>query len=449
MSSVLRLTQAQHERLRLHLLPGDGLEAAAIVLCGRGGDDANPLLVAHRVHLIAYDECTRKPDSVCWPLGKLSGLFDEAAAANLGVVKFHSHPGGYPQFSDMDNVSDAAALGAAAVWADDGKPHGSVIMLPEGNMIGRLLSADSRFIDIDRIAVVGDKLSLYGAQGVHGGQTFGSGTRARMGSMRIGVVGCSGTGSIVIEQLLRMGVGDLVAVDNDVIEHKNLDRILNSRLDDVRVKLPKVELVARTASDVGETQVRKFASRVEQRDALVALSQCDVLFGCVDSAAGRQTLNRLAAYYLMPYFDLGVRIEADGTGGVSAAFGAVHFIRPDGSTLLERGVVTQEALRAENLARTDPAQFADEARRGYIRGTREERPAVITLNMITASLAVEELLERLHGFRLDPASDFATVRFDLVGAAYTHEPEPAEFRGFGQDVGRGDCAPLLGMPALS
>ena len=35
MRYALRLTSHQHAQLLAHLFPGDGLEAAALVLCGR------------------------------------------------------------------------------------------------------------------------------------------------------------------------------------------------------------------------------------------------------------------------------------------------------------------------------------------------------------------------------------------------------------------------------
>lgn len=448
MSTILRLTQDQHDRLRRHLLPGDGLEAAAVMLCGRAKEGSDRLLVGYRLFLIPYAECSRGADFVTWPLGKMTGLLDEAAGAKLAVVKFHSHPGGYPHFSEVDDRSDHAALSAAATWADDGEPHGSVIMLPEGRLIGRVREVSGTFAPIDRIAIVGHDIRFFDAVPAGPGQVLGAGTTALMATLSVGVVGCSGTGSIVIEQALRLGVKKLVVVDNDHVERRNLNRIVNSTAADAVNELRKTELVSRAAAAMGgQTEVRKFATRIQHREALAALAQCDVVFGCVDSAEGRQTLNRLAAFYLLPYIDLGVRIEADGDHGVRAVQGAVHYLRPDGPTLMERGVVTQPRLRAEYLARTSPEQYADELQRGYIRGVNEDRPVVISVNMLTASLAVSEMLARLHQVRLDPSDEIGSVRIDLVGGGLISEREPAG-RGFGQDVGRGDCEPFLGMPSL-
>lgn len=449
MSTILRLTQDQHDRLRRHLLPGDGLEAAAVMLCGRAKGGSDRVLVGHRLFPITYAECSRGADFVTWPLGNMAGLLDEAAASKLAVVKFHSHPGGYPHFSEVDDRSDHAALGAAATWADDGEPHGSVIMLPKGRLMGRVREVrGGAFTPIDRIAIVGHDIRFFDAYPPASGQVLGEGTTALMRTLSVGVVGCSGTGSIVSEQALRLGVKTLVVVDHDHVERRNLNRIVNSTADDAVNGLPKTELVSRAAAAIGgQTEVRKFATRIQNREALKALAQCDVVFGCVDSAEGRQTLNRLAAFYLLPYIDLGVRIEADGHHGVRAVQAAVNYLRPDGPTLMERGVVTQARLRAEYLARTSPEQYEDELQRGYIRGVNEARPVVISVNMMTAAFAVSEMLARLQQVRLDPSDEIGSIRVNLVGGGLISEREPAG-RGFGQDVGRGDCEPFLGMPSL-
>lgn len=53
-------------------------------------------------------------------------------------------------------------------------------------------------------------------------------------------------------------------------------------------------------------------------DAVRAVAECDVIFGCVDTAEGRNLANRIAAYYLLPYIDVGVSLAANGVGGISS-----------------------------------------------------------------------------------------------------------------------------------
>ena len=49
---------------------------------------------------------------------------------------------------------------------------------------------------------------------------------------------------------------------------------------------------------------------------------------------------------------MGVRLDADGTGGIDHIAGTIHYLNPDGSSLVSRKVITLEEARAENLRRT-------------------------------------------------------------------------------------------------
>ena len=48
------------------------------------------------------------------------------------------------------------------------------------------------------------------------------------------------------------------------------------------------------------------------RKAVTEVAGCDILFGCTDGAEARHVLNRLATFYSIPYFDVGIRLDADG-----------------------------------------------------------------------------------------------------------------------------------------
>ena len=169
----------------------------------------------------------------------------------------------------------------------------------------------------------------------------------------------------------------------------------------------------------------------------------------MDSIEGRHLLNRLAAYYVLPYFDLGVKLEADGKGGIDEACGAVHYLRPDGSTLYDRNVYTLDQLKAEGLHRTDPAAYREQVRAGYIRGVAEDRPAVISINTQIASQAVNELLARLHPYRHDSNADSAVARVSFIQNATYREAEGKSSSMFAAHIGKADVRPLLSMPELS
>jgi hypothetical protein len=169
----------------------------------------------------------------------------------------------------------------------------------------------------------------------------------------------------------------------------------------------------------------------------------------MDSVEGRNALNRIAVAYAQPYFDVGVRIDADGHGGIEDIWGTVHYVQPDGASLMERGVYTQDDLDAEALKRTDPAEYRRRRKEGYIRGVPEERPAVISTNALYASLAVNEFLARLHRFRWSTNSEFAIRRFSLTRDLLIAESDGGASTRLAKLVGRGDMIPLVNMPVLS
>ena len=152
---------------------------------------------------------------------------------------------------------------------------------------------------------------------------------------------------------------------------------------------------------------------------------------------------------MIPYFDLGVRIDADGKGSVDQVCGSVHYIKPGGSSLLSRNLFSMEQVRAAGLHRTDPEQYKKLLDEGYIRGIQEDRPAVIQLNTLIASIAINELLARLHPYRIDPNGDFGIVRVSLSHGIFDHEPDGVACPVIGRHVGRGDVEPMLDMPELS
>ena len=90
---------------------------------------------------------------------------------------------------------------------------------------------------------------------------------------------------------------------------------------------------------------------------------------------------------------------------------------------MSRGLFTMKDVAAAGLRRNDPAAHARQVKDGYITGVPAHRPAVISVNMFAASLAVNELLARLHPFREEPNGDYASVTFSLASMEFIAEPE--------------------------
>jgi hypothetical protein len=460
MKVSLTLTEDQHKILAAHLFPPDGCEAVAIILCGRAAGAGLHRLLAHRVELVPYSSCSvRKPDSVTWSTDILVPLLVEAERRDWAVVKIHGHRG-YDRFSEIDDQSDRILFPSIHCWLESEMPHASVIMMDDGRCFGRVVTRNGGFEALGQVAVVGNDIKIYEAASYapenvpeHArrvAQTFGQGTYDALTKLCVGVVGCSGTGSAVIEQLARNCVGTLVLVDPDRVEPKNLNRIYNSTREDAKNSVLKVDLARRSIEAIGMgTTVMTFATTLFEASVVRALAKCDIVFGCMDTVDGRFALNKLASFYLIPYFDLGVRIDADGRGGVEQVAGSVHYVKPGGSSLLSRNLFTMEQVRVAGLYRTDPAGYEKFLKEGYIRGVNEDRPAVVHLNTLVASLAVNELLARIHPYRLDPNSEFSIVRVSLSHGIFDHEAEGAACPIMSRHTGRGDVQPLLDFAELS
>jgi hypothetical protein len=129
----------------------------------------------------------------------------------------------------------------------------------------------------------------------------------------------------------------------------------------------------------------------------------------------------------------------------------VHYLQPGRSSLKSRGVYTSEDVRAELLKRDDPAEYRRRLREKYIRGVQEDRPAVISVNSLVSAMAVNELLARIHHYRVPPNEEFASQRIALHEGLTFKETE-SNLRPcpvLGREVGRGDAVPLLDKPELT
>ena len=101
MNYSLRISGQHHEQLRGHLFPGDGLEAVAFVLCGRGRSSVQHVFTAQKIVPVPYEMCQRTPTSVTWSSSLLPDLLEKAVRHELSVVKIHSHPAFYERFSRL------------------------------------------------------------------------------------------------------------------------------------------------------------------------------------------------------------------------------------------------------------------------------------------------------------------------------------------------------------
>jgi hypothetical protein len=329
-------------------------------------------------------------------------------------------------------------------------------MLPDGRIFGRFFYDDLQPQQIHQISVAGSDIHNWHYTSMRitddeaqrrNLQAFGEKTIRMLNRMKIGIVGCSGTGSPTIEQLKRLAVGELVLVDPDYVDLMNLNRIIGSTHKDAENKVLKVDVMKReiAAVDFG-TQVTVFSTHLSLCAVVKELADCDVLFGCVDSAEGRHMLNLIASYYLVPLFDMGVKMIADGEGGIDGIYGTVHYIQPLHSSLWSRGQYDIERAVAESVKRTDQQEYE---RNRYLAKVGESSPAVISINMQVAATAVNDFLARIHPYRNIKNSEIDAIRVMFSDCIMFYETYPDACPFFGNLAGKGDIEPLLNNIELS
>lgn len=297
-----------------------------------------------------------------------------------------------------------------------------------------------RVVDADRIRFIATDVAELEAAYARQVLVIGGERQKILSALTVVVVGAGGTGSAVFELLVRLGVGRIIVVDDDVVEPTNLTRIHGSALSDVN--RPKVDVLRDYAERIGlGTVVETIQAKATSVDTLMALREADVVFSCTDDHAGRSFLSRLAYRYLIPLFDCGVQVDVDEDGVVGGINGAVIAAGPGLPCLHCSGQVNADQVLAETM----PAAERDaQAQEGYVPGIGEAAPAVITYTTAVASLAVCEFMHRMIGLGASVANQLIAFDRHKINPRERHQHE----RHYCADpayVGGGDCVPFLGL----
>lgn len=411
------LIEAHEAELRALLSSADGAEAAAYVLFGVADIASDPWTGRRRRRLVSH-EVVPVPDEdrvsasgvhVTWSTRSFVRLLKKAEERGLVLGIAHTHPGSTAFFSDQDDRNEKDLLRIVSNRSGDGHGFASVVLGGDGSVCARHWTSPDRSESCERVLVSGRKLILHGVGAMpveemldRQARLFGPAFNPLVRSLRVGIVGCGGTGSPTAMLLARLGIGHLLLVDDDTIELTNLNRVHGSRLDDVRAKASKVDVLAREirGAELG-VQVATFRGWVGDADVRDAMRSCDVIFGCTDDHDGRLFLNRLAYYYGIPVIDMGVRIIPKSKDRPYEMAGRVTVVAPGTPCLLCRGLVDPVRARDEALRRTDPEEFERRKAEAYVSGGGDPAPVVVTFTTETACMAVNELLQALTAFRGD------------------------------------------------
>lgn len=382
--------------------------------------------------------------------------FTKAAREGTVPIFFHSHPGGGPGASMHDDSVEAEMRRLALIRT--GKPLFGALILGGTRKAPRFsarIYLDSRTppVSVQKLRVVGRQLCIIPSAAAANYsfdpvifdrqvRAFGPAGQRVLRALRVGVVGAGGTGSGTFEQLVRLGVGQVILIDNDVVTKTNVTRIHGSTLDDAGAK--KVAVLEAEGNRIGlGRQIIPIDGKVTTRRVAQALRHCDVVFGCTDDHWGRAVLSKLAYYYLLPVIDMGVVIDTDGQERVREIMCRITTVMPGTACLICRNEVDPNQIRWEQL-------HADERRRlvaeGYAPPLVGPDPSVVSYTTLTSGFSVSELLERL--FVLGDAAVSSELRIRVLARATSRNtkiPEPQHYCGDPWFFGLGDTADFLDM----
>lgn len=328
--------------------------------------------------------------------------------AGSGIAFLHSHLGpGWQEMSSDDVVAERDRIGGAATGRT-GLPLIGLTLGTDGTWSARAWVRQGRNLygrqDAGTVRVVGRYMrmsfhpelkpipetldSQVATVSVWGAEAQGTLTRTRFG-----IVGLGNVGTLVAEALSRLGVGDVVFIDHDIIEQRNLDRTLGAATVDATIGVKKVHN-AKRLTEHSHTAATFNARAVPEsllKDAgYRAALDCDVLFSCVDRPLPRHILNLIAYSHLIPVIDGGIFAKVDETGRFLHADWKIHAVGPGRPCMVCIG-----ALRRSDVALDRDGKLDDP---DYIKGLPEAEKALLSRRNVFPfgmSVAAHEVIQAI------------------------------------------------------
>ena len=431
------------------------IETGGVLLASHCPRDGDTRLLARSLHWVpetAYEKRAEHEMRIAAEgYTAALGLAERDRSVPLWV---HTHPGGRPIRSEKDKRVDT--LIADVFRLRSGSDHyGTVIVSPDSPGIaltGTLQDSEGATEEIERVWMVGDRWRLREAFGSHASgpdialfdrsvRAFGEAVQRTIGLLRIGIVGCGGTGSAVAEQLARLGARHLLLVDDDTLSASNVTRVYGSTPADVG--RPKTQVLAdHLLAMAPDLRCETVEGRSSSQIVAKALTTADLLFGCTDDNAGRLVLSRLSSYYLTPVVDMGILLSSDEGGELVGIDGRVSVLSPGSPCLVCRGRVDLVRAAAEMRTPDERQRLENE---GYAPALGAVEPAVVAFTTMTAAAAVSEMLERLIGYGASPRPSELLLRLhDRETSTNSAAPRSGHYCDAASGkLGRGDTEPFL------
>lgn len=376
--------------LRAELL-SSSVEQSAVLFASQAHrpDGVTRILVREALFPTDSDYSMQEIDRVELKPSFVARVTKIARKENQSLIFVHTHPGNHqPSFSPIDDQGEVI-LSEFLSHRIPETYHVSLI-LSNGGMCARLLgekeylrvvSVGARLVtEFDPVNETDIDLNLFDRQI----RAFGAEGQRIIQRLRVAIVGLGGTGSILAQQLVHLGIRDFILIDPDTVEETNLNRVVGAIHTDVGH--PKVEVSKRYITTFSSaTRVECVSGNVVYASVARNLIDADIIFGCTDSHGSRSVIQQVSYQYLIPFLDVGSTITTD-KGLVTGIFGRVQLLSPGEPCLWCSNLLSSEEVRRDMM--NEYERKADP----YIQGAHEPAPSVISLNGTVVSLAITMLL---------------------------------------------------------
>lgn len=153
------------------------------------------------------------------------------------------------------------------------------------------------------------------------------------------VVGCGGLGGHIIDQLARIGIGSICAVDGDVFDDTNLNRQLLSEVPLIGTGKAKAaaERVRRVNPDVNIASVGAFLT---EENALSLLEGCDIVMDALDNIQSRRILASACETAQIPYIYGAIQGWVAQTGISMPGDHLIEKLFPEGVEIRDKSVLS-------------------------------------------------------------------------------------------------------------
>lgn len=397
--ATIRLNELQWKAILSHLYSTPG-EHFAFMHARWTVSSGKPVFIVHDISLISDREVGIGPGGWEVGTGTLIEVVNKAVRSKSALIEVHNHGGRMPRFSATDQKGFHEFV-PYVLDSLPGRPYGATVW-GDDTVYGEFFSDTGKTGVIDSITVAGNRLLQVVSQSDNPIETsfsrqvpwFTEAGQRQLGRMRVGIVGAGGTGSQAVQALVFMGVRNFFVIDFDLADETNMNRLVIATAADIGTL--KVILARRFIKSVAPaSRVDAVQENLRSPQAIDALKGVDVIFGCVDNDGARLVLNELALAYRIPYFDLGVGINAT-DGVVSEAGGQVAAVVPSGPCLNCMGLIDREEA-SYILASPEEQEF--QRARGYVEGMDVPAPSVVSLNGSVVNAAVTEFAVYISGIR--------------------------------------------------